>query len=538
MRFFYGIFVLLILCTSLLTAGVPVTGRVLASDEQPLVMGHVHLAPADGSVFKPLKSVLIGKDGRFSVNVERAGQYRLFITGVDHYGLEIPLPLTPGEAPTLNVRLERYRYDLDEPVRVVGDWNRFRFSTAREMKKQADGTWLLVLKSDKPELGYQLIGVERDGHSINGTQQDGYAYDGGGDYISIVTVRDGLARIVFDPSRLKSSDDEARVSFGNSPALQKMYALYESSIKYSSELNNRIRAFKQAHGSVEGFDPRRDEYRELFDTYLTDGDERVRRFAAVQYARLAVLGQQRDEMEKIISLAPYDDPFWSYAPEILADLYTEASGERADELLAHIDQIASVQARGIALVTAGMKAMSDGDQAKQAAIYAQLKNGYADDKRFDYYIRMFNPRQRIAAGREVPPFEVKLIGSEQTVSNRSLLGSYYLMDFWAVWCGPCRAEMPNLHKVYKDYKDAGFKILSLSFDPRISDVERFRAGEWPMPWLHTFVKGGFRSELAKNFEVRGIPKPVLVGPDGKIVASGIQLRGENLAKTLKKFLKK
>lgn len=53
-----------------------------------------------------------------------------------------------------------------------------------------------------------------------------------------------------------------------------------------------------------------------------------------------------------------------------------------------------------------------------------------------------------------------------------------------------------------------------------------------MPWLHTFVEGGFNSELAKTFEVLGIPKPILVSPKGIILATEDDLRGPNLERTL------
>jgi len=57
-----------------------------------------------------------------------------------------------------------------------------------------------------------------------------------------------------------------------------------------------------------------------------------------------------------------------------------------------------------------------------------------------------------------------------------------------------------------------------------------------MPWLHAFVEKGFESDLAKRFEVMGIPKPILVDENGNILALETDLRGENLEKTLEKFL--
>ncbi len=60
--------------------------------------------------------------------------------------------------------------------------------------------------------------------------------------------------------------------------------------------------------------------------------------------------------------------------------------------------------------------------------------------------------------------------------------------------------------------------------------------KWKMPWLNAFVKGGFQNKIVQDFDVLGIPKPILVNPDGIIVATEEELRGENLEKTLAKYL--
>ncbi len=59
-----------------------------------------------------------------------------------------------------------------------------------------------------------------------------------------------------------------------------------------------------------------------------------------------------------------------------------------------------------------------------------------------------------------------------------------------------------------------------------------------MPWLHSFVEKGFQNDLSKRFEVIGIPKPILVNPDGVIVATEDELRSEKLLETLEKLLTK
>jgi thiol-disulfide isomerase/thioredoxin len=108
-----------------------------------------------------------------------------------------------------------------------------------------------------------------------------------------------------------------------------------------------------------------------------------------------------------------------------------------------------------------------------------------------------------------------------------------MLDFWATWCGPCITEMPYLHAAYEDWRDAGFTILSLSFDLAPEDVENFRAeGDWPMPWLHTYVEDGADSDLAEELDVVNIPRAILIGRDGTILATNEALRGEKLELTL------
>ena len=78
------------------------------------------------------------------------------------------------------------------------------------------------------------------------------------------------------------------------------------------------------------------------------------------------------------------------------------------------------------------------------------------------------------------------------------------------------------------------EILSLSFDQKPEDVKKFREEKWKMPWKHAFIEGNFQSDLAKLFEVNGIPKPILVDETGKIIAIEGKLRGETLEQTLGK----
>ncbi|MEM1043445.1 MAG: TlpA disulfide reductase family protein [Bacteroidota bacterium] len=144
---------------------------------------------------------------------------------------------------------------------------------------------------------------------------------------------------------------------------------------------------------------------------------------------------------------------------------------------------------------------------------------------------------RVRPGAPVPEFAVPRLGGGALVSRASLLGSVYLVDFWAEWCLPCIREMPVLHAAYERFAGRGFEIVSVSMDDSPSIVEAFRAERFPMPWLHVWNGDGFGGGMAQAFEVRAVPKPILVGPDGTIlITSSTNLRGANLERTLASLL--
>ncbi len=171
--------------------------------------------------------------------------------------------------------------------------------------------------------------------------------------------------------------------------------------------------------------------------------------------------------------------------------------------------------------------------------HSKLVGEYGDTQYGQMTKQRFPMETAIALGKTVPEFKLtSLEDATSTISNDLLKGKVTLLDFWAVWCKPCIGEMENMHKAYERFKGKKFQIISFSFDAKPEDVVAFREKEWKMPWLHAFIEKGFESDLAKRFEVMGIPKPILVDGDGKILAMENELRGEELEKTLEKFLGK
>ena len=120
------------------------------------------------------------------------------------------------------------------------------------------------------------------------------------------------------------------------------------------------------------------------------------------------------------------------------------------------------------------------------------------------------------------------------LSLSSFKGKIVLLDFWASWCGPCRAENPNVVKLYKKFHPKGFEILSVSLD---SDKDKWTGAiaKDKLEWNQVSDLGGWQSSAAKLYSVTSIPQTFLIDKEGKIIGKG--LRGDALEARLKELFK-
>jgi thiol-disulfide isomerase/thioredoxin len=514
-----------------------------------MISGGVSMSGIYGTA---LKSVVADPEGCFLLAVPQPGLYKICFTSPHHDELGVPLIVSSTDkAINIKVKLALSSADSLSELIVLGDWNNFSMIRSDTMTRELDGSFVLDRHINVDSATYAIVDASRGplGTYLVGTTSLKAIEDEDENFKSFQIAPKGHLIVRYQNNSLNSAPGlEPSVQFDSLHSdLQQIFSISQSFLAKRIQLWSLSSSFRNKTGSLENFHYDAHQFQEFIASIAEDSSRNlvVRRFAAVCLVQpLLGWGETRYLSDKygkeVLRLVPATSEMWSVggseAFEGVAQQSDQAIRERVLKEFANHNPETLIRAMALFRLTEKAQRI-DKDDRKVSMLYNELSSKYGNLIEMKSWLSRIRLRgeEAVSAGDSIPHFAF-VLDNGHTLSDKDLTGKYYLIDFWAVWCGACVAEMPLLHRLYSEYGGKRFTIVSIAFDSK-SRVEKFRSLRWKMPWLNTIIENGYETKIAKDFGVVGLPLPILVGPSGHIVATEMDARGKNLESLLSKLIR-
>ncbi len=281
----------------------------------------------------------------------------------------------------------------------------------------------------------------------------------------------------------------------------------------------------------------------ILERIETEGQPLLRQWLLLRFFdELRPLKQYQHLALEALQTVPPTSPLWTFeawstvgASNLITIISSNAdSPEEVAEYIRHvIDDHPDPEVRAQFLYVGLKAAHRAGDEEAKWRYYNQLQTEHRRTWNAIAARREFDEGRKVQFGKPVPKFSFVSLDDRKVIyTNRRLLGTTYLIDFWGTWCAPCIKEIPEIQDAYDKYREAGFQVLSVAMRDEKEAIEAFRKDRHSMPWMHTLVGDARNNAVRSAFEINGLPRPILVNGEGKIIAVDAELRDGKLLEVL------
>ncbi len=473
-------------------------GKLVGHNGQPMPMAHVTI---DG------EATQVAVDGTFRFELAPSSFVSAKFTGVDHGDYTARLVLEESDVEVI-VALGTYAAPSPlENLSVVelrfgADGNAALGKVTAMVEKE--GVFGATVATTAGEYAYEIRGTTvNSGLSMNGNARTVFRYDGDGNYCNVVESKGGPLEIEYDPTKSHPMGVATTLAFTDAQSrTAKIEAIFaQKQVALVAETDPVLR-----HART------------------------IALFASKEEPSMspeALAGLARTTLSDV----PTTSVLWAASPGSVVAMANVAGPEHATYVETLVQRFLSEENLGAAAqIALGMlaSASTENDEKTARYYYSMFQSDLAKT-RAAQVAKMFDPDRLVRPGATVPNFSLKSVDTKATLTAASFGGKVVLIDFWATWCAPCMSEMPNLHATYEKYKSQGFEILSINIDDEPGSSQAMRKlGTFPMPWSNVVVPKAEALAIKKTFEVSGLPTMILVGKDGRIIASDGSLRGPGL----------
>jgi len=236
--------------------GTVIFGKISGSGSRPPSLARVDVSePGYSGISRRIQAA---PDGSYSISTSKTGLFRLLFTGALHDSYSVPLLIREVRRIEMDARIAPCDWvDKIEDVRVIGDFNDFSHEDGSVfMVKQPNGTFAAEFGNiGRSKMGYQLIGLLRETtRSVPGTTFDDLISDPSGEFVSMLNVRNGAVRVVFDPASLPKGRMEPGVTFADSESeVAATAALHAQMRRRQQEYSRSASLFRASGRSIRDF---------------------------------------------------------------------------------------------------------------------------------------------------------------------------------------------------------------------------------------------------------------------------------------------